>query len=152
MEKEKILYISVDAEERYFSLGTSSGFKVFAVWPFRLAFEEVLAPLAITEVFPGTGNIALVPAAASPPYFPTTLLVWSLKKQCVLGTVTTPQQADAVQITRNRLFLSTKPVVSIYDSGTLDLIDSVQFEEVPSLLSLKGELDELRKENESLRK
>ena len=58
--QEEILYISINQDQTYISIGTKTGFKLYSISPCQLIYESKCGPIKIVEMLNSTNLVLLV--------------------------------------------------------------------------------------------
>mmetsp|Transcript_4648 Transcript_4648/g.7002 ORF Transcript_4648/g.7002 Transcript_4648/m.7002 type:complete len:344 (+) Transcript_4648:10-1041(+) len=119
MEKEEILHLSFNHEKDLLTMGTSSGFKVFRLYPLELIHKELMGNFKIVEAYESSHLLALVGAGELPAYSPRRLTIYNLQERTPICETAFQDTILAVRSNRLRIVAVLADSIYIYDTTTM---------------------------------
>ncbi|WRX32235.1 hypothetical protein QQP08_024722 [Theobroma cacao] len=117
-----------------FAISTKDGFKIFDSNTGRLCYERAVGAFIIVEMLYSSSLLAIVGAGEQPSLSPRRLCLFNTTTSAPLREMTFLTSILAVRLNRKRLVVVLQEKTYIYDSNSLEILDTV--DTVPNLKGL----------------
>ncbi|KAK6273093.1 hypothetical protein POUND7_010176 [Theobroma cacao] len=129
-----ILCASFNQDNSGFAISTKDGFKIFDSNTGRLCYERAVGAFIIVEMLYSSSLLAIVGAGEQPSLSPRRLCLFNTTTSAPLREMTFLTSILAVRLNRKRLVVVLQEKTYIYDSNSLEILDTV--DTVPNLKGL----------------
>lgn len=103
LPKERILFVGFNQDQGCFSVGTSSGFRIFNTFPFKDTFSrEFDGGIGIVELLYRTNIIALVGGGDKPKWPHNKVMLWDDSQMKVIGELNFKNAVKAVKLRKDK--------------------------------------------------
>ena len=121
-----LLHLSFNQDFGCFAVGTTDGFKIFNVDPFRETFcRNFPNGISIVEMLFRCNLIAFVGSYENVIYPPNKVMIWDDHQTKCIGELTFKADVLAVRLRRDRIVVVLNSKVFIYRFSDLKLIDQI---------------------------
>eukprot|EP01041_Mallomonas_annulata_P005572 gene5572-11221_t len=123
----ELLYVGFNQDNGCFACGTDSGFRIYAVDPFRETFNRVFANggISIVEMLFRCNLLALVGGGRNPRYPPNKVMIWDDHQNRCIGELMFKTEVKAVRLRRDRVVVVLQNKVYVYRFSDLKLLDQI---------------------------
>jgi len=122
-EKETVLCMSFNLERSYFSIGTTHGFRVYTVNPFRFRFGRDWGQgIGVAELLMRSNVLALVGGGPHPHFPPAHVVIWDEYQDKKIALLEFVSNVLGVRINRERIFIVLERSIFVYNFKNLSLI------------------------------
>lgn len=126
-EREEVLYYSVNQDQDCLAVGTRIGYKIFNIQNgAKLVSSYSNAGVGIIEMLYSTNLLAIVGTEDGDNIFsPKRLTIWNSNNSNSICEISFPYKVTAVKINKQRLVISIKDKVHIYDLKDTRILESI---------------------------
>lgn len=113
---QQILYIGFNQDFGCFSVGTSTGFRIYNCDVFRESFvRDLEGPIGIVEMLFHCNILALVGGGKTPRFPPTKVMIWDDHQLMTIGEITHRSEVRAVKLRRDKIVVALDQTVYLYN-------------------------------------
>lgn len=123
----ELLYVGFNQDNGCFACGTTNGFIIYNVDPFRETFRRVFTNgIGIVEMLFRCNLLAVV-GGGSNPRFPTNkVMIWDDHQNKCIGELMFKKEVHAVKLRRDRIVVVLETKVYVYRFKDLKLVDQIE--------------------------
>ena len=133
----EILYINFNQDGTCIAVGTETGFKIINISPFLdLYYKDLNGGIGIIEMLYKMNILALVGGGKNPKFKLNELIIWDEEKDAQICKITTKYKILNTKIRENKIYISNKSQILVFDFNTLNLIETLETKNIRGLISL----------------
>ena len=124
---ELVLYYSLNQDQDWLAVGTTKGYKIYNLNQGKLVASYDNAAVGIIEMLYSTNLLAIVGADSenSALFSPKRLTIWNSNSSNSIWEISFPYKVTAVKINKQRLVISIKDKIHIYDLKDTRILESI---------------------------
>eukprot|EP01138_Halocafeteria_seosinensis_P015099 gb/GECG01015412.1/.p1 GENE.gb/GECG01015412.1/~~gb/GECG01015412.1/.p1 ORF type:complete len:385 (+),score=40.30 gb/GECG01015412.1/:1-1155(+) len=124
----ELLFIGFNQDYGCFACGTTNGFRIFNVEPFKETFRRVFASGGIrrVEMLFRCNILALVGGGPEPRYPPHKVMIWDDHQNRCIGELSFRSEVRNVKLRRDRVVVVLQNKVYVYNFADLNLLDHLE--------------------------
>ena len=133
--RNELLYLGFNQDNGCFATGTTEGFAVYNVSPFRETFRRIFTTggIGIVEMLFRCNLLALVGGGQNPRYPPNKVMIWDDNRNKCVGELMFKNEVCAVRLRRDRVIVALKTRVFVYRFKDLKLLT-----QIPTIANERG--------------
>jgi len=121
-----ILFLGFNQDNGCFACGTTEGFIIYNIDPYRETFRRVFNNgIGIVEMLFRCNLIAIVGGGRNPKYPPNKVMIWDDHQSKCIGELMFKNEVHAVRLRRDRVVVVLNTKVYVYRFSDLKLIDQI---------------------------
>lgn len=127
MESEVVLYYSLNQDQDWLAVGTNKGYRIYNLQQAKCVSSYDNAAVGIIEMLYSTNLLAIVGADNdnSVLFSPKRLTIWNSNNSSSICEISFPYRVTAVRINKQRLVISIKDKIHIYDLKDTRILESI---------------------------
>ena len=125
--ESSLLFVGFNQDSGCFACGTSSGFVIYNVDPFRETFRRTFTSggIGIVEMLFRCNLIAIVGGGRNPRYPTNKVMIWDDHQNKCIGELMFRSEVYAVRLRRDRVIVVLSSKVYVYRFSDLKLVDQI---------------------------
>jgi hypothetical protein len=120
-----LLHLSFNQDFGCFAVGTTDGFKIFNVDPFRETFSRSIGSIGTVEMLFRCNLIAFVGSYDNIKYPPNKVYIWDDHQNKCIGELVFKSDVLAVKLRRDRVVVTLNNKIFVYRFSDLKIIDQI---------------------------
>ena len=121
------IYISFNQTEKYDCVGTSIGFYIYSLNPFKkILSRKIDSGISIVKMLYESNIIVFVGKSDKGLYPNNKLIIWDDSKKTVLGEITYNSKIINLNVTKDHIIVLIKGKIYVYDFESLDLLRTIK--------------------------
>jgi hypothetical protein len=123
----ELLFVGFNQDSGCFACGTTTGFVIYNVNPFRETFRRVFSNggIGIVEMLFRCNLIAIVGGGRNPRYPTNKVMIWDDHQNKCIGELMFKSEVYAVRLRRDRVVVVLNTKVYVYRFSDLKLLDQI---------------------------
>ena len=118
--QEEILYISINQDQTYISIGTKTGFKLYSISPCQLIYESKCGPIKIVEMLNSTNLVLLIGQNEIGDFSPRKVTIYKTNDNSVICSFWPfPNIISMAKLNKQRIILLENSIIHIF--STIDM-------------------------------
>lgn len=124
---DEVLYYSLNQDQDWLAVGTNRGYRIYNLNQNKLVSSYDNAAVGIIEMLYSTNLLAIVGAdnENNAHFSPKRLTIWNSNNSNSICEISFPYKVTAVKINKQRLIISIKDKIHIYDLKDTRILESI---------------------------
>ena len=123
VDKNKILYLSFNQDQTCINMGTTEGFVIYSLDPFKIKYEHKFGKgIGIAEIYLTSNVIGLVGGGDDPKYPTNKLVIWDDYQEKEIGEVDSGHRIVGVKFNKEHFAVVCNNSVKLYHLRTMQFV------------------------------